>query len=41
MCSKGFLKIQLFHSYFLKDFTKTFQNAYWEKYTFPWHMYEM
>ena len=33
MCSKGFLKIQLFHRYFKKDFVEKFQNAYWEKYT--------
>ena len=41
MCSKGFLKIQLFHRYFKKDFVEKFQNAYWEKYTFQWHLSEI
>ena len=37
MCSKGFLKIQLFLRYFVEKF----QNIYWEKYTFQWHLPEI
>ena len=38
MCSKWFLKILLFHKELLEDFTETFQNAYWEKYTSQLHL---
>ena len=27
-----------FSQVLLKDFVETFQNAYWEKYTFQWHL---
>ena len=37
MCRKGFLKIQLFLRYFVEKF----QNIYWEKYTFQWHLPEI
>ena len=41
MCSKGFLKIQLFHRYFEKILPKQNNNAYWEKYNFQWYLCEI
>ena len=38
MCSKGFSKILQLR---LQNFAQTFQNAYWDKYTFQWHLPEI
>ena len=40
MCSKNF-KVSTFSQALIKDFDETFQNAYWEKYTFQWHLPEI
>ena len=34
-------KDSTFSQLLLKDFAETFQNAYWEKYIFQWHLPEI
>ena len=34
-------KDSAFSQVLLKDFAQTLQNAYWEKYTFQWHLAEI
>ena len=34
-------KDSTFSQVLLKDFAETFQKAYWEKYTFQWHLPEI